>query len=486
MSLKISHKGLILVSIPLLFELLSFGALFYVVQEAQQQALREARSRAVVAEATNLHKCFLDAGMALAIWKFTRNPQLIQKYDQAVAPIPDGFRKLKELSVGTERQDEHVRLMEEKGNQILNLLSTHGRPTNEGTSGFTMAVADWNVYRKLLASYLESFETELQLLVNQERLAQDQYKHQSDASQTTLKVLFAVLTVVSILITLCLAAFFTQSIRARLNVLRDNASRVAARKPLNPPVAGEDEIRDLDLALHDMTRQLRAAEQRKEEFASMLSHDLRTPLCALQITLALVLEGTYGDLSEQGVERLTYAESNLSGIINLVNQLVDLDKIESGNLDLRRERRGLKEICTRAASAVFVLAEEKEIEIVRPGEDAKANVDAERMLEVVINLLANAIKFSPAGSKVTLNLAGEGAWTVLSVEDQGPGIPPSQQSEIFTRYRQLDEDAETMRKGSGLGLWICKAITEAHGGTIGVDSDGLKGSRFWVRLPSDA
>lgn len=234
---------------------------------------------------------------------------------------------------------------------------------------------------------------------------------------------------------------------------------------------------------HDFTER-RELERFKQEFAAMVSHDLRTPLAAVQSTLAVLGRGAWGQLSERGMQKIAGAEANITRSIEMINTLLDLEKMELGKLELMVEQASLVQILKRCRDAVMSLAERKFIAIGLPEDDVTLMVDPDRLLQVGINLLGNAIKFSPEESNIEITYVREDHWITVRITDEGPGIPDEQQKNIFDRYHQLDGDLQAKKEGSGLGLAICKSIVEAHGGTIGVESSAGAGSTFWFRVPA--
>jgi signal transduction histidine kinase len=227
----------------------------------------------------------------------------------------------------------------------------------------------------------------------------------------------------------------------------------------------------------------RQVERLKQEFISMISHDLRTPLMSVQASLFLLSAGAKDALSEGMAKNLTQAERNVNYIINLINSLIDVERISSDKLDLNCSNTDLSEIIDTAAQAVKAIAEMRNIKVQCLFTDAEVYVDSGRMIQVMINLLSNALKFSQDGSSIQVVAHELSDEVEVQVIDTGRGIPASHLKSIFGRFEQVEASDSTQKGGSGLGLAICKAIVEAHGGTIGVESEPEKGSRFWFRLP---
>ena len=236
---------------------------------------------------------------------------------------------------------------------------------------------------------------------------------------------------------------------------------------------------------HDITER-KEIERMKQEFVAMVSHDLRTPLTSIQGFLTLLSTGMYGDLSKTGAENLSIADSNISRLIALINDLLDIEKMESGKLKMELAQVPLANVFQRSVDAIAGFAEQQGIKLVVVPTQLYAFADSDRLVQVVINLVSNAIKFSPAGGTVRLEAGSADDLVEVRVMDQGRGVPAEFRDSIFERFQQVEASDAKVKGGSGLGLAICRAIVEGHNGIIGVDSEPGKGSTFWFRVPSAA
>jgi PAS domain S-box-containing protein len=228
-----------------------------------------------------------------------------------------------------------------------------------------------------------------------------------------------------------------------------------------------------------------AIDRMKREFVSMVSHELRTPLTSLRGSLGLLALGTAGGLSKEAAKLLEIAERNTVRLVTLINDILDLERLSSGRVELRKRPAPLGPILALAVEAVGPLAQEKGVQLVLPAErpDSTVLVDAERIEQVLINLLGNAVKFSPSGGRVWLLADPRAESAEISVCDEGPGIPSEWRERVFEPFQQVEGSDSRTKGGSGLGLAICKAIVERHGGRIGVEPGRPTGSRFWFTVP---
>jgi signal transduction histidine kinase len=231
----------------------------------------------------------------------------------------------------------------------------------------------------------------------------------------------------------------------------------------------------------------RQLEQFKQELMEMVSHDLRTPLTSIRTGMELVLEGSYGDLNDKITNKLQKMNNNVSSLVKLVNDLLDLQKSEAGCLSIFKEVSLVSEITGDSVHAVQTLADLKKITIVTKANVESVNADGERLKQVLSNFLGNAVKFSPEGSEIKIEvntIDNEIPQIEFRVCDQGRGVPAHMVDTIFERFRQINPGDAAERKGTGLGLAIAKAIVLAHDGTIGMSPNQNGGSIFWFRIPS--
>ncbi|MBX9686420.1 MAG: PAS domain S-box protein [Candidatus Obscuribacterales bacterium] len=224
-------------------------------------------------------------------------------------------------------------------------------------------------------------------------------------------------------------------------------------------------------------------ERVKQEFFSMVSHDLRTPITSVRAFMTHLEEGgPYGTLTEKGKRHLSGVEDNLDRMIRLTTDLLDLDKLEAGSMQLEQAVIKVKDLIEHSVNSVRQLAEQKRVSINVQDSELEAYGDIHRLTQVLVNLLSNAIKFSPEDSTIEVNVETLRHQIAISVVDHGRGIPQSMLDIIFERYKQVDVSDHKVKKGSGLGLAIAKALIDAHHGQIGVKSEEGKGTSFWIRI----
>ncbi len=234
---------------------------------------------------------------------------------------------------------------------------------------------------------------------------------------------------------------------------------------------------------HDISDR-KEVERVKQEFVAVISHELRTPLTSLQMTLSLLLDGTYGPLSNTAQKRVKSAEFGISRLISLINDLLDIEKMEAGKLTMTYSTVDLEEITQRSLDTVQGFAEQQHVALRCDAKSMRLSADSDRIIQVMVNLLSNAIKFSDEGCAVEVYTLGVENCCEVQIVDHGAGVPAGYEETIFAKYEQAHKDRSKRRRGTGLGLPICKAIVEQHGGVIGVRSTEGGGSTFWFRIPA--
>jgi GAF domain-containing protein len=236
--------------------------------------------------------------------------------------------------------------------------------------------------------------------------------------------------------------------------------------------------------IQDKSRQLEIASQHKSQFLANMSHELRTPLNAILGYTELILDNIYGDTPEKMREVLERLQANGKHLLGLINDVLDLSKIEAGQLTLDLADYSIKDVVDSVVSAVGSLANGKKLALMA---DVGSNLpigrgDGRRLAQVLLNLVGNAIKFTDKGEVAIQATSSDGSFTV-TVRDTGPGIAPSDQGKIFEEFQQADNVATKRKGGTGLGLSISKRIIGMHGGRIWVESDVGKGSTFAFTIP---
>src|SRR6266852_3307779 len=253
---------------------------------------------------------------------------------------------------------------------------------------------------------------------------------------------------------------------------------------VTPLVNPEGDIVSVIAQGQDVTRQIEA-ERMKKELTSTLSHELRTPLTSIIGALQLLNSGVAGELSRDVSELTLVAERNGQRLLDIINDILDIEKIESGTISVAPEVLAIDGLVREAIVLNEGFGERFKVRFEARGElpGREVYVDRKRLLQVMTNLLSNAAKFSPEWGKVEITLEESGANVRVGVHDRGPGIPEEFRSRIIGRFAQADSTASRQKGGTGLGLAICKRMIELMHGRIGFEDRAGGGSTFWFELP---
>ena len=247
-------------------------------------------------------------------------------------------------------------------------------------------------------------------------------------------------------------------------------------------------LRDFAAQLERANQELKRVDEMKSEFVSVASHELRTPLTTIKNAVQLVLRGKAGEINETQANFLSMAEKNIDRLTNILNSLLDLSRIESGNIGMKFEEFDLTSPIKFILSSLKPQADGKSIHLnmEAPEELPPVYGDREKVEQILMNLIGNAIKFTPEGGEISVSPKlpdGEGGMVAISVKDSGIGIPEDQLKKVFEKFYQVEGSLHRSVSGTGLGLAITKGLVEAHQGKIWVESEVGKGSTFTFTLP---
>lgn len=245
--------------------------------------------------------------------------------------------------------------------------------------------------------------------------------------------------------------------------------------------ASRDEVGQLAVAFNRMSSELESLERVRRDLVANVSHELKTPISALRAHLENLLDGV--EHPDPKTLQVMLAQSERLG--RMVDQLLELSRLESGDLPLHREEVSLGPLVSRVLSEIRVTRARTDIELSDdvPEDLPTVFADAERMYQVLFNLLDNAVRFTPAGGRVRVTAAGHNGSVDVAVEDTGPGIPAEHLPRLFERFYRIDTSRSRDEGGTGIGLAIARSVVEAHGGRIWAESEPGRGSTFTFELP---
>ena len=247
----------------------------------------------------------------------------------------------------------------------------------------------------------------------------------------------------------------------------------------------KDEIEEKGflIIIHDVTKE-KLIEKMKTEFVSIAAHQLRTPLSAIKWTIRMILDGDAGEINEEQRELLEQTYISNERMIRLINDLLDVSRIEEGRLLYNQEDARIEDVIDSVIEASQEMLRNKNMVLeVNKKETPKVRIDKEKIGVVIQNLLENAIKYTEQGGKIKITLDNDEKNVIFKIEDSGVGIPKSQQDRIFTKFFRAENVTRMETNGTGLGLYTTKNIVQAHKGQIWFESEENKGTTFYFTIP---
>lgn len=601
--MKIAQRGLILVAVPLVFELIFVSALWMLMKSADEESRRADHAKAVMAHTTYLGKLIYESMSYAVSLAYHSKPEMSAMYQQTAREIPIELEKLRSLTKDAPKQVPLFKLIEVESLITLRKMDAINQNVLAGTMEPLLVMPWVEQVRRNSHVVIEASRD-----LNLEVMRETQGNKSSIETRAYLQPVLIGGIVVNIVLSVLLAVFFSKSITMRLAVLAENSKRLAAGQPLNRRLYGEDEISKLDHAFHKMASALTEAvrkeravvekardvicsldadgrflavnpaakeswlyepdyligrrvaeviwaddraevgkafsaamsgdsaaaietrvqkadgelldvlwsmnwsetektlfcvvldnsqrkevERLKQTFANMVAHDLRSPLTSILGTLHVLQENQENPLDKDALAKVQRMERVAERLLKLVNDLLEVQSLGRGKEKLRLRETSTGFLIEQAMAAVEALAQGRQIKIKEEMEIFDLTADGDRIVQVLVNLLSNAIRFSPESEQINLKVTKQDDSAYFSVEDRGPGIAPEYQSEIFEPFKQVkdsrlpqksNEKHKKSEEGTGLGLAISKAIVEAHGGEMGVVSEAGNGALFWFTIPA--
>ncbi|MBS1957711.1 MAG: PAS domain S-box protein [Cyanobacteria bacterium SZAS-4] len=600
--LNVFQMGLVLVGVPLLFEIIFVVSLFVLYKHAEAKTLEVAHARDVRAVADRVLNGYAAASMALLEFSFRRDNNSRMEFKHYRDHSENNLKRLKDIVHDDKKQSEIVKITESNGaylSQALDRMFEMLTNLPDNSVMDPVVMMELGQERSKIMNYLMITSRQIANFSNKLDRESEDLMGIEAGSRKFYQFVLILGMLVNIVVALGLAMFFADRILRRINTVKDNTLRLATGKDLNPVLIGTDEIAELDNGFHRMARALNEAqrkekaivdsapdvicsinsdgrfirvnpaskelwgyapeelvgmrfneiivpedlqkvtqfldniredqdpgtiecriahkkghdahmiwavrwspldqalfcvvhdiserkelEQLKQHFMAMVSHDLRTPLNSVKNFLGMLNTPIYGTLSEKGGLRKGAVEQEIDRLNRLIDDLLDLEKLEAGKMELELKPTRIQSVALLAFESVRGVAEKKNIEIILPKTEIEVNMDGERIIQVLVNLLSNSVKFSPEGSQVTVSFDTSKTHAKISVKDSGSGLPEGSEKTLFSRFKQFAKGPGAP-KGSGLGLAICKEIVTAHQGTIGCISEPGKGATFWFEIPLD-
>ena len=306
-------------------------------------------------------------------------------------------------------------------------------------------------------------------------------------TQTLFENSFLIIGLLTAIVVGIFAYLITKNVVRPIMSLRDTAILISKGNiSIKAKEYVNDEIGQLANSFNNMMERLREINKEKEEFAAMISHELKTPLVPIQGYSELLVKGRLGELTELQKKSAKTIFDNATRLSRLIQDILDVRKMELGRLNLDIRDANAKEIIGQCLTAFKTTSQPKGITLVDNSQDISLRCDPERIIQVINNLLSNSFKFVPQeNGKIELDTKIENGFVIFSIKDNGIGIPKDKQDSLFKKFYQVDTTLGRKAGGSGLGLVICKGIIESHKGKIWVESEPGKGTIIYFSIPME-
>lgn len=491
--MKLRYQGFVLIGVPLVFELTFVAILISLIATLEAAATREAHAKLVISKCDELRLIGSATYLSLFSMRLSGSAAMRQSYDNTITALKRTEGELRQLvqsdpAAARNLVDQYLATVDHLSELLVEADGAFGQLSARlglTSPTFVQFISEGEFFEEFTVFWHRQTTQAEQINAIYMPIVQE-FQPSAAKQRAMLYGVILAGVIINIVIAIFLAQVLARRTILRLDQLMANIDRFAVGVLDLKPVGGNDEIAALDGKFRQIALQRHASDELRRSILAMVSHDMRAPLTSLRGLLTLALEKVYGDPGPKLEKMLRRISSEALRLIRLSNDLLDTERINSGNFEIDKEEHFLESIVDQAFNAVSGLAETNEITIKSElPQEVMLSCDADRVVQVLVNFLSNALKFSRKGSTVWLQARSveEGARLRVEVRDEGPGIAPESQALVFERFKQLAQSSAERKEGSGLGLSICKALIEAHGGTIGVDSVVGQGSTFWFELP---
>jgi signal transduction histidine kinase len=483
--MKLRHQIALLLGLPIACQLLATGVLGLSLAKVDQSARTEWTAKQVVGLCQESLALVGESVMEITLPDFvpTRGQN---RLPMLTADFAAKVKQLKELTQGNKQAETVVDKYDQHSKKLLQYINeaSHSFDAREGKLVFSQFF-EFGEYVESMKALLDQVRGDLNTLTGIYGPAAQEFQPAALQRRSALINWIALAISTNVGLVFFLALMVNRRTLSRLKILMMNMQAFSKGDQAFQSLTGNDELAELDHSFKTMADERNKLDEIRKSLLAMLTHDLRSPLTSISLGLELVLD-VHGASIAQPVERvLKRMYSEVQRLTRLANTLLDVEKIEGGDLQVTVTDNSCADLFEPALAAVSSLADRRQIEIKGDLEEALVlKCDKDRTIQVVVNLLSNAIKFAPEKSKITVGCrTTANGQARLEVVDEGPGVPPEKVPSLFGKFKQLDQPSEVKKQGSGLGLYICKRLITAQGGTIGYASPGEKGSCFWFELP---
>lgn len=488
---RIAEAGLALVIVPAIISCCMLWMLSQMIDQSQTEIQKEFRSYQILRCLNAIHASHMYSGICTIMFNLTKTAEFAQKKQTYNQMARENIERLD--SIFAEGADQQEREMAKKlSEQLQYITQVQQKFLNSTTEGMKENFNALPTYEDGLPTDLYSYRTRL-IRLREKLLLEDRTSGLRDRNKAILILLssIALVAVSTIIAHQLLSKVLTRHLFNAIN----NAKRLDSSEPLDAPEKGSDELAVLDKYIYDAARELRQLENQRLELLSWLSEELKQPILEIGADIAKVLESKDEDMPEKAVSNLQNVVLELSRLGALVDDLTNIEMIDKSVIQLNLSDFPVNDVFASTITSLKLLADIKSIKLAPESTDLMLHADRERVLQILVNLVSNAIKFSPNETQVTMTAERSGNGVKLCVKDEGSGISQEDQARIFQKFERVAArppgnsspgppgSSTAPIPSAGLGLHICKMLVEAHGGSIDVSSKPGLGAAFSVFFP---
>ncbi|MBX3134776.1 HAMP domain-containing histidine kinase [Candidatus Obscuribacterales bacterium] len=479
---KIAQKGLFLVIVPLVFEVIFMSVLVYLLVVAEGDIQRRIESKKIVAVATTIGTRVIDCQFLSMLYNAMKIPMLDVRFDEDAHFISNQLIELKRLCEKTEPRRSLSLEVESTVTTTMNRLRTIFTGEFEPDADLQKVAGTTKKSDRVYSRMTGSFKVIDKLLtMEQDTQTKVQAKEKLYREYIRQSIIYGVGA--HVILTVVLAVIFAWTITKPIAILSENTRRLVKREPLAAPIRGDDELAHIDEVFHAAAQDLIRVDKQRKHLVSLVKDELSEPLRTVQYTLHNLSQGVLGDLSEKAENRILLAARDTDRVMRLIDDLLSIETMEGARFDLDLKETTSSEVVEAAIGSVKDMAERHGVKLEINDVGGRFIADKDRLVQVLINFLSNAIKFSPKEGLITVQVLKHDEDYEFRVTDRGRGVPQNKLEQIFEPFQQVESSDQTSKGGTGLGLPISKTIVEQHGGEIGVTSVLNEGSTFWFKIP---
>lgn len=481
--MKLRHQIMILLLVPVICQACMMGILMDAVTRVDAAVKEEQRAKEIIGEARELDRLLSRCIMSMA----GASLGATDASDFSRKIVRDRMDRLINL-IGSDPRA--AKLVSKQKSDIDRLLTN--------LADFTTPLAH-NDTKLFLAQFANNEELREALMINFDEITRDseqlmaiykpmtvELRPQAVKARANLQKVLIAMMATSISLVGIMAYLVNKQTLTRLQILMQNIRDFSMNKRALTKLQGRDELAELDQAFQTMSKEKFHLDETQKSLRAMVSHDLRSPLTSMTLTLELILELRHDELDARTLDSLRKVYSDIKRLSRLAKTLLDIEKLEGGQLNFDVRENDWEDLINQSLASVESLASKKKIKLETSLPDSATLLcDSDRTIQCIVNLLSNAIKFSPVDSVVKLQVCpARETLQRLEVIDSGPGVPESKVDQLFNKFIQLDQPDATKKEGTGLGLYICRLLIEAQGGQVGYRSTESAGSCFFIELPA--